>query len=176
MRRCSQRSSLSTAASSSSHFTETSSRRPARECRDPPARPQSSGRRPARRPPTTGSPGPARRWRPCSPHHQHEGERPGHRGGGGPVLPGQMQPPAQLAQVPGLGVHDGGGPGAVDLGGDVRGAPGEPGRFGARRSHRHQPLWLAGLGGEPESFVELPGAVATAAGGEARPRAGRRPG
>jgi hypothetical protein len=71
---------------------------------------------------------------------QHEGERLGHGRGDLPVIPGEVQPPAQLAQVPRLGVRYGGGPCAVDLGRDIHGAPGDPGRFGAGRGHRHQPL------------------------------------
>ena len=50
---------------------------------------------------------------------QHESEGLRHRGGDLPGVPGEVKPPVQLAEVPGPRVCDGGGPGTVDLGGDV---------------------------------------------------------
>jgi hypothetical protein len=83
-----------------------------------------------------------------------------------PVIPGEPEPPAQLAQLPRLRVRGHSGPGPVDLGGDIRKAAGDPRRFGSCRGHLSQPLGLAGVGGEPESFVERGGAVTAAPRGE----------
>jgi len=58
------------------------------------------------------------------------------------------------------------GPGAVDVGGHVRGPSGDPRRLGAGDGHGQQPLVLPGLDGDRKRLVQRAHAVPPAAGGE----------
>jgi hypothetical protein len=61
---------------------------------------------------------------------------------------------------------DGEGPGAVNIGDEVRGPSGDPHRLGSGEHHRQQPRVLTGLDGDPQCLVERVRAVPPTAGGE----------